>query len=191
MNADLVQVRLAVNVSCIPAFVITAVPTVSDKLLHPGSFDSLLEGTVTASPPDCPYWNIWIDSEYTTKFPNSTVKSNQRQAYDDARKRAGLIDYATQTDVLLVNEVGNIMETSISTLYVQKDGRWVTPTLASGCQASTTRRWALDMGYCTEEDVEASDVIDAVCMVSNGVKGFAPGRIRRQYAVADSRDVIG
>lgn len=100
------------------------------------------------------------------------------------------MDYALLADVLLVNEAGNIMETSISTVYVEKGGRWITPTLRSGCQAGTTRRWALAMGYCIEEDVQASDVSDAICIISNGVRGFAVGRIKKQNAVTDSRNVV-
>ena len=152
-------------------------PEVPLELLLPNSFASVLDSQPSTSGTDGMSWTIYKDIERTPSFEISAVKSNQRSFYDDARARLHINDYISPFDVLLINEGGCIMETSISTIYVKQAGRWVTPTLASGCQAGTTRRWAIDNNYCEEQDVHVDQLVDRVCIVSNGVKGFAGGRI--------------
>lgn len=152
-------------------------PEIRPELLLPISLDDLVDQQAVIGHSDHGIWTIYTDSQRTPASEYSTIKSNQRTDYDEARARLHIIGYTSPCDVLLINQDGYITETSISTIYIRQAGRWVTPTLNSGCQAGTTRRWALERGYCTEQDIHVNDLGICVCIVSNGVKGFALGRI--------------
>lgn len=73
------------------------------------------------------------------------------------------------------------MEGSLTTVYFFRGGRWVTPPLASGGQAGTTRRWLLEQRMCQEEVIRADSVMDGeYCYLSNGVRGLISGKIKLQ-----------
>ncbi|KAI5305238.1 hypothetical protein KEM56_004939 [Ascosphaera pollenicola] len=60
---------------------------------------------------------------------------------------------------------------------------WVTPPLSSGCNASTTRAYALARGMCREESVKADSIVDGEeIWLSNGLRGFIPGIIKIRLA---------
>lgn len=171
--------RIALSSNIEAAFTISKVPRVPDELLLPLSLDAVV-GSSDARHGNHNHaiWTVYLDTVRTAPFRYSNIKSNQRRAYNAARARLQIVDYSTPTDVLLMNEAGMIMETSISTVYIKRDGKWITPSLASGCQVGTTRRWALDQGYCVEEDIHIDSLEgEQLCIISNGVKGFALGCI--------------
>ncbi|RAL14279.1 uncharacterized protein BO97DRAFT_404260 [Aspergillus homomorphus CBS 101889] len=137
-------------------------------------------------------WNVYIDRERLTPSAFTTHKTTARDLYNAARIRAGIMSPLDQAEVLLVNPGGHIMEGSITTPYFRRrrstiedgglesdpDSDWVTPPLSSGGNAGTTRQYALDEGFCTEQIVNAADLIDGEeCWLSNGVRGFIRGRI--------------
>ncbi|KAI5287580.1 hypothetical protein KEM52_001519, partial [Ascosphaera acerosa] len=56
---------------------------------------------------------------------------------------------------------------------------WVTPPLSTGCNASTTRAYALAQGMCREEAVSVASIVDGEeIWLSNGLRGFVPGVVR-------------
>lgn len=69
---------------------------------------------------------------------------------------------------------------------------WVTPPLNSGCNASTTRAYALARGMCREESVRADSIVDGEeVWLSNGLRGFIPGIIKIRWAeVGDGGSVM-
>ena len=92
------------------------------------------------------------DRQETGRSEFTHFKTTRREVYDGARQRAG-ISVQDKKEVLLINHVdGTIMEGSITTPYLWRDGRWVTPPVAprfssgEGCGGNdgTTRRWALE-----------------------------------------------
>ncbi|KAB8075978.1 aminotransferase class IV-domain-containing protein [Aspergillus leporis] len=137
-------------------------------------------------------WCVNVDSESTTPSDFTTHKTTARDGYTAARLRSGITSPQEQAEVLVVNPKGEIMEGSITTPYFrrrkfgsgndsaseQSGPIWVTPPLSSGGNAGTTRRYALAQGFCTEQVVSALDLVDGEeCWLSNGVRGFIPGRI--------------
>ncbi|KAB8236088.1 aminotransferase class IV [Aspergillus alliaceus] len=137
-------------------------------------------------------WHVRVDSEVTTPSAFTTHKTTARGDYTAARHRAGILSPQEQVEVLVVNPNDEIMEGSITTPYFrrrkpgfEKDSaskgagpEWITPPLSSGGNAGTTRRYALAQGFCTEEVVTVADLKDGEeCWLSNGVRGFIPGRI--------------
>ncbi|CBF79906.1 uncharacterized protein ANIA_10991 [Aspergillus nidulans FGSC A4] len=136
------------------------------------------------SPTSTP-WRVFVDTAYTTPSGLTTHKTTAREGYASARARAGITTPQDTAEVLLVNPQGEIMEGSITTPYFQRRGptkrdvpAWITPPLSSGGNAGTSRRYALNQGFCTEEVITTRDLVDGeVCLLSNGVRGFILGQI--------------
>ncbi|KAJ5539659.1 Aminotransferase class IV [Penicillium frequentans] len=85
---------------------------------------------------------------------------------------------AKTEELLMVNLDGEIMEGTITTPYFRRGNAWVTPPLTSGGNAGTTRRYALEQGFCVEQVVNALELVDGEeCWLSNGVRGFMRGSI--------------
>lgn len=80
-------------------------------------------------------------------------KTTNRAQYDQARRQMGDAD-----DVLLVNERGEITETSIANIAIQLDGVWVTPPISSGLLAGTLRATWLRQGKLQEQVVHVHDL---------------------------------
>jgi len=98
--------------------------------------------------------------------------------YDDARRRVSIPDMQRTAEALMYNDVGEMSEGSLTSIYFFRGGTWVTPPLASGGQEGTTRRWALNKGLCVEGVVKKEDVCEGEEMrVSNGVRGFIRGKV--------------
>lgn len=87
---------------------------------------------------------------------------------------------------MLWNERGECMEGSLTSLYFWRavapvvEGsagwRWVTPSLESGGNNGTTRRWLLEMGMVTEGVIGVDGVrVGEVVLLSNGVRGIWAG----------------
>lgn len=132
-------------------------------------------------------WRVYVDSERTMTSVLNTHKTTARDDYTAARLRSGLISTQEPAEVLLVNLKGEVMEGSITTAYFRcrpsltenskiSGAEWATPPLCSGCNAGTTRRYALAQGFCFEQVIKADDLRDGEeCWLSNGVRGFIRG----------------
>lgn len=139
-----------------------------------------------------PPYDVYIDTDFTFASEFTHFKTTKREMYNQARKRAGLKLTDTTKEVLIVNRAnGSIMEGSLTTPYFWRDGGWVTPRVSkafgaedgAGGQDGTTRRWALERGLADEGAICAPAVADGEAVwLSNGVRGFVFGRIRRASA---------
>ncbi|KAL8422092.1 hypothetical protein RB596_002724 [Gaeumannomyces avenae] len=151
-------------------------PSESSGVASPGS---------DSAPAKEPVYTVVADLEQTAQSEYTHYKTTKRDMYDAARLRAGIA--MPEKEVLLVNSAnGNIMEGSLTTPYLWRGGRWVTPPVTpkfspnkgSGGQDGTTRRWSLARGLCVEEAINASTLTEGEeCWISNGVRGFMFGRI--------------
>jgi hypothetical protein len=103
-------------------------------------------------PGKSPVYEVLVDSLGTLRSEYTHFKTTNRAVYDEARQRAqiGLPD---MKEVLIINQAdGTVMEGSMTTVYLWRDGKWVTPPVSreyslvkgSGGQDGTTRRWALE-----------------------------------------------
>lgn len=161
-------------------------PDSLDDLRSPPGEQTL--GPLSLSPP----YDVYIDADITSASEFTHFKTTKREMYDEARQRAGLKITDTTKEVLIVNETdGSIMEGSLTTPYFWRDGGWVTPSVSkafgardgAGGQDGTTRRWALERDLAVEGMVRAADVADGEAVwLSNGVRGFVFGRVRRASA---------
>jgi para-aminobenzoate synthetase/4-amino-4-deoxychorismate lyase len=80
-------------------------------------------------------------------------KTSSRQPYEEARSR-----HPDADDVLLVNDRGEVTESTIANLAVRRDGRWVTPPLEAGLLPGIGREVALGEGTLSEASVAIDDV---------------------------------
>ena len=97
---------------------------------------------------------VAIDSEpVDTSSPFFYHKTTRRDPYDVRRARHPDVD-----DVLLVNERGEITESTIANVAVKIGGEWVTPPVESGCLPGIYRRVLLDEGRLTERPIHVDDL---------------------------------
>jgi para-aminobenzoate synthetase / 4-amino-4-deoxychorismate lyase len=95
-------------------------------------------------------------------------KTTLRERYDRAAARHPEVD-----DVLLVNDRGDITESTVANVAVRLGGRWFTPPLDSGLLPGTARAAALAEGSLRERRVTPGDLrrADAIALVSS-VRGW-------------------
>jgi para-aminobenzoate synthetase/4-amino-4-deoxychorismate lyase len=98
-------------------------------------------------------------------------KTTHRPLYAEAFKAA--VD-AGFDDVLFMNERGEVTEGAVSNVFVEKDGKWLTPPIESGLLSGVYRRHLLETLPLVEERVLCADDLrnaDAVYLC-NAVRGL-------------------
>ncbi|WP_172651359.1 aminotransferase class IV [Rhodococcus opacus] len=101
-------------------------------------------------------------------------KTTLRERYDRRRHR-----HPGAGDVVLVNELGHVTETTIANLAARIDGVWWTPPLASGCLPGVERSWQLDRGLMRERILTPGDLLAAEALaVTSSLKGVLPATLR-------------
>jgi para-aminobenzoate synthetase / 4-amino-4-deoxychorismate lyase len=104
------------------------------------------------------------ESPVSSSDPFLCHKTTHRHTYAKARASQPDAD-----DVILVNERGELVETTIANLLVRLDGTWFTPPLTSGGLAGVGRQRMLDAGEITERVLHLPDLarIEEVAVVSS------------------------
>jgi 4-amino-4-deoxychorismate lyase len=141
----------------------------------PRSFHALYPDSFIAEPPKgSNEWKIQLSSTLITASPYTQHKTTKREVYDTARAHLPTGDIFTE--ILLQNTHGEVMEGTLSTPYFLRRGKWITPAQKCGGNRGTTRRWALEKGYCVEGVIRAEDLQDGeVIWLSTGNRGFGWG----------------
>jgi len=93
-------------------------------------------------------------------------KISDRAFYDDARKARPDCD-----EVVFVGCDGLLTEGSITALFVERDGKLLTPRLETGLLPSILRRELLETGKALEADLTIEDLADGF-WVGNSVRGL-------------------
>jgi para-aminobenzoate synthetase / 4-amino-4-deoxychorismate lyase len=95
-------------------------------------------------------------------------KTSRREVFEKAAARHPYAD-----DVILVNERGELTETTIASLVAEVDGRWVTPPLDSGCLPGVERAHLLSAGKVHESVLFPADVGRATGLARvNSLRGW-------------------
>jgi len=91
-------------------------------------------------------------------------KTTLRERYEDAAAR-----HPDADDVILINDRGEVTETTIATLAVRLDDRWWTPPLAAGLLPGCERAALLDAGSIAERSIRIEDleIADGLAVVSS------------------------
>ena len=81
-------------------------------------------------------------------------------------------------DVVLVNERGEVVETTIANLAVRMEGEWLTPPLDAGCLPGVYREELIDQGALREQALTVGDLVEAdEVAVVNSVQGWRAGKL--------------
>ena len=108
-----------------------------------------------------------VDSRAVVMFH----KIRNRERYE--RRSQTAVD-----DVVLVNERGEVTETTIANLAVRLDGRWWTPTLGCGLLPGVERARLLDAGVLAERVITVDELVGAAELaVVSSLRGWRPARL--------------
>jgi para-aminobenzoate synthetase / 4-amino-4-deoxychorismate lyase len=106
--------------------------------------------------------------------PFISHKTTRRQIYESARQETQALMPEAE-DVLLVNERGEVTESTIANLVVDLDGVLVTPPLSSGLLAGVYRQYLLDSGIVRERVLQPQHVRNARAIyLANSVRRLWP-----------------
>ena len=91
-------------------------------------------------------------------------KTSRRQRYEDARRR-----HPDADDVVLVNDRGEVTESTIANVAVRLGGGWVTPPLEAGLLPGIGRAVALEDGSLSEDPISIEELrsADEIALVSD------------------------
>ncbi|WP_157220008.1 aminodeoxychorismate synthase component I [Flavisphingomonas formosensis] len=97
-------------------------------------------------------------------------KTSDRAFYDEARRRAGA------WEVIFCDEEGFLTEGSFTNLFVERDGRLVTPPLARGLLPGILRDRLIAEGGAVEGDLKAEDLTGGF-LIGNALRGLVPAAL--------------
>ncbi len=98
-------------------------------------------------------------------------KTTRREFYDNERIR--LAQRLPIDEVVFLNERGQLTEGSFTNLFIEKNGRMLTPTLACGLLPGTFRQELLETGVVAEAALTVRDLADADAVwLGNSVRGL-------------------
>jgi len=101
-------------------------------------------------------------------------KTTNRAVYDAARRECD-----DRTDAILINERGEITETTIMNIAVFRDGRWVTPRVSCGLLPGVLREELLSCGEIVEGVIQAGDLRNGEPIrCFNALRGIFEARYR-------------
>jgi para-aminobenzoate synthetase/4-amino-4-deoxychorismate lyase len=91
-------------------------------------------------------------------------KTSLRERYEEARRR-----HPDAEDVLLVNDRGEVTESTIANVAARIDRTWVTPPVDAGLLPGIGRAIALEEGRLAERSLTVEDVraADEIALVSD------------------------
>lgn len=113
------------------------------------------------------------------------VDSSQRWLYHKTTRRHTYTVRARRhpdaDDVVLVNERGEITETTIANLAVRLGGRWWTPPIRAGCLPGVQRDLLVELGQLHERSMTPQDLnrADRLAVVSS-LRGWRPAVLSTQ-----------
>ena len=114
-----------------------------------------------------PYRVVIDDDPIDISDPFLFHKTTNRTTYDMRRVR-----HASADDVILVNDRGEVTESTIANVLVRLDGQWLTPPISSGCLPGVARAQLVEEGSVAEWPITVEDLLGAeVIELVNSVRG--------------------
>ncbi|MGI9601345.1 MAG: aminodeoxychorismate synthase component I [Acidimicrobiales bacterium] len=143
------------------------------RLLVAGDGAIDLEQQPRPDPPADP-WPVAIDGvavDSTDEFLRH--KTTRRQRYQQARDR-----FPDHADVLLINERGEVTESTMANVVVDLGGRLLTPPTSAGLLPGTFRAELLESGLIEEATIGVDDLENADRLfLINSVRGWIPAEL--------------
>ena len=92
-------------------------------------------------------------------------KTTSRRFYDETRKESGAYE------TIFVDPEGHVTEGSFITVFVERDGKYLTPPVARGLIPGVLRAKLIDEGKAEEADLTIEDLKDGF-FVGNSLRGM-------------------
>jgi para-aminobenzoate synthetase/4-amino-4-deoxychorismate lyase len=108
-------------------------------------------------------------------------KTTDRVFYDRAREDSGC------AEVVFIDQDGFVTEGSFTNVFVERDGKLVTPPLARGLLPGILRRKLLETGEAVEGDLTVEDLSGGF-FIGNSVRGLIAATLARQ-SVGETKEV--
>lgn len=137
------------------------------------------EVSIQSGPPAEPAAGPWRVALSRTRVNPDNVylyhKTTCRISYDEAaRSRPG------HDDVILVNTLGEVTESTIANVVIGKNGRFCTPPVSSGLLAGVFRNWLISRGELEERVITVDDILGADRLfLVNSVRRWIPAELDR------------
>lgn len=120
-------------------------------------------------------WNVAIAGTRLKSTDQFIVhKTSLREHYDAARAE---FPASHAEEVLLENENGFLCEGTITSLFMKREGKLITPRLSHGLLRGVLRQELLDTGLAVEGDLTRGDLADAEIFVGNSLRGLVTARL--------------
>lgn len=97
-------------------------------------------------------------------------KTTDRRFYDDARRQSGAFE------VVFTDPDGFVTEGSFTTIFVEREGKLLTPPLSRGILPGILRGKLLEEGRAVEADLRPGDLAEGF-FVGNMVRGLIPAKL--------------
>jgi para-aminobenzoate synthetase / 4-amino-4-deoxychorismate lyase len=107
-------------------------------------------------------------------------KTSDRRFYDEARRRSGCFE------LLFRDRAGRFTEGSFTHLFVERDGRLVTPPLARGLLPGVLRARLLESGEAVEGDITE---LPPDFLIGNQLRGLMRARLATESLAASEPDL--
>ena len=103
-------------------------------------------------------------------------KTSNRAFHDDARRKSGAFE------VIFVDDDGCVTEGSFTNVFVERDGRLLTPPLGRGLLPGVLRESLIAEGRAAEGDLRPADLANGF-YIGNMLRGLIPARLARDGSV--------
>ena len=125
-------------------------------------------------PPNPEYWRVVLsDMRLEAGDPWLRFKTSHRPVYDAAR--AALPPGVDEA--LLKNAEGNLCEGTITSVFLWRDGRLLTPPLSCGLLPGVLRETLLADGHAEEAMLTMNDLQGGRLYCGNALRGLIPARM--------------
>jgi branched-subunit amino acid aminotransferase/4-amino-4-deoxychorismate lyase len=120
-------------------------------------------------------WRAAIaDTRLDSGDPLLAHKTTRRAFYDEERMR--LASSCKADEAIFLNERGEICEGGITTIFVSRGTRLLTPPLSRGLLPGVLRQHLIARGEATEGDIGVEDLANGF-LLGNSVRGLIPARL--------------
>ena len=143
-------------------------------VLAPSGAIAIQVGPVPTTP-DAPVAVTIVPREVAPRDFRLCHKTSNRTIYEAPRRAAGTFEIA------FVDDAGFLTEGSFTNIFVERDGRLVTPPLARGLLPGVLRAELIESGRATEGDLRPADLANGF-FIGNALRGLIPA-----VAVANER----
>ncbi len=125
-------------------------------------------------PPNPDFWRVAMSPlRLDSGNPWLRIKTSHRPVYD--RARAALPEGADEA--ILLNERGEVCEGTITSLFLRRGDRFLTPPLACGLLPGVLRRSLIEAGEVQEARLSPGDLDKGDLFMGNALRGLIPARL--------------